>query len=127
MKMYLPIPAPQRSVLKAAFLYGHEILHADGDFLNVSYRCPLTRLISINKRKELSVTEKVICFMYINKSSYYAVSSKSSNPWSISKNPEVAHSIFHEMNFTWLALYWPPAQLLNSALYSLCHAFLTYL
>lgn len=126
--MHLPALAPQRSVLKAAFLYDYEMLLGSGDFLYVYHRCSLSRVVPISKRKEVRVSwipEKVVCFMYVGEASCCVISLKSLHLVQPRKPQVCLFSIYHEIHFTGFAFYWSFAQLLNQEFCGLHHAFFT--
>lgn len=104
MKMHLPTLAPQRSVLKAAFLYDYEMLLGSGDFLNVYHRCSLSRVVPISKRKEVRVSwipEKVVCFMYVGGASCRVNQPEITIPCPTQRTPNLL--IQH---ISWNTFYW---------------------
>lgn len=105
--MHLPTLAPQRSVLRAAFLYDREIFLGSGDFPNVYYRCSLSRAVPISKREV-----RVSCLPEKRSQSVLVeppavLSARHHYTLSNPENPRVAYSAYHEMNFTGFAFYWP--------------------
>ena len=120
--MYLPALVPQRSVLRATFLYDRGMLPGSWDFLNVYDLCHLTQFPA-SKREELRVSrflETVICIMHVDGISCCGIRQTA---------PHLLHPQEHWSRFPvftqWILLCCSSARFFHSKFCSLCCALLT--